>query len=55
MFSIFQKIIFLLRALFYRLLIPGGGGAVVTRDIPPYSVAVGVPAKVVRTRTKENV
>ena len=27
-----------------------GAGAVVTKDIPPYSVAVGVPAKVVRSR-----
>lgn len=27
-----------------------GAGAVVTKDIPPYSVAVGVPAKVVRHR-----
>lgn len=26
-----------------------GAGAVVTKDIPPYSVAVGVPAKVVKT------
>lgn len=25
-------------------------GAVVTKDIPPYSVAAGVPAKVVRSR-----
>ncbi len=28
-----------------------GAGAVVTKDIPPYSVAVGVPAKVVSKRT----
>lgn len=26
-----------------------GAGAVVTKDIPPYSIAVGTPAKVVRT------
>ena len=25
-----------------------GAGSVVTKDIPPYSVAVGVPAKVIR-------
>lgn len=30
-----------------------GAGAVVTKDIPPYSVAVGVPAKVIKSR-KEN-
>jgi len=27
-----------------------GAGSVVTRDIPPYSIAVGSPAKVVRSR-----
>ena len=27
-----------------------GAGSVVTRDIPPYSVAAGVPAKVIRSR-----
>ena len=26
-----------------------GAGSVVTRDIPPYCVAVGVPAKVIKT------
>lgn len=29
-----------------------GAGAVVTKDIPPYSMAVGNPAKVIRSRTK---
>ena len=28
-----------------------GAGAVVTKDLPAYSVAVGVPAKIVRSRT----
>lgn len=27
-----------------------GAGSVVTRDIPPYSVAVGIPAKVIKER-----
>ena len=27
-----------------------GAGAVVTKDIPPYSIAVGVPAKVIGRR-----
>lgn len=27
-----------------------GAGAIVTRDIPPYSIAVGVPCKVIRRR-----
>lgn len=27
-----------------------GAGAVVTHDIPPYSVAVGIPAKVIKSR-----
>ena len=27
-----------------------GGGSVVTKDIPPYSIAVGVPAKVIKQR-----
>ena len=26
-----------------------GAGAIVTKDIPPYSVAVGVPARVIKT------
>lgn len=30
-----------------------GAGAVVTKDLPPLSVAVGVPAKVVRSRKSE--
>ncbi|TKG89891.1 CatB-related O-acetyltransferase [Puteibacter caeruleilacunae] len=32
-----------------------GGKAVVAKDIPPYSIAVGNPAKVVRTRFPEEV
>lgn len=30
-----------------------GAGSVVTHDLPPYSVAVGVPAKVIRKRTEK--
>lgn len=32
-----------------------GAGALVTKDIPDYSVAVGVPAKVVKTRTHREI
>ncbi len=32
-----------------------GSGAVVTKDIPPYAVAVGVPAKVIKMRFDEAV
>ncbi|MDC0359036.1 acyltransferase, partial [Oligoflexia bacterium] len=28
-----------------------GAGAVVTKDLPPYSIAVGTPAKVIKMRT----
>lgn len=31
-----------------------GAGAVVTKDIPPYSIAVGVPAKVISSRIPTN-
>lgn len=31
-----------------------GPNAVITKDIPPYSVVVGVPAKIINTITKEN-
>lgn len=31
-----------------------GAGAVVTKDIPDYAVAVGVPAKVIKYREKQN-
>ncbi|MBD2139793.1 acyltransferase [Anabaena sp. FACHB-1237] len=30
-----------------------GAGAVVKKNIPPYSIAVGVPAKVIKTRTDQ--
>jgi len=30
-----------------------GAGSVVTKDIPPYSIAVGVPAKVIKKRNTE--
>ncbi len=30
-----------------------GAGAVVTKDIPPYAVAVGIPARVTRYRFKK--
>ncbi|WP_066424261.1 DapH/DapD/GlmU-related protein [Anabaena sp. 4-3] len=31
-----------------------GAGAVVTKDIPPFSVAVGVPARVIKSRIAQN-
>lgn len=31
-----------------------GAGSVVTKNIPPFSVCVGVPAKVIKTRGKNN-
>ena len=30
-----------------------GAGSVVTKDIPPYAIAVGVPAKVIKYRFTE--
>jgi galactoside O-acetyltransferase len=30
-----------------------GAGAVVNKDIPPYSLAVGVPAKVIKNLKEE--
>jgi acetyltransferase-like isoleucine patch superfamily enzyme len=32
-----------------------GSGAVVTKDIPPYSIAAGVPAKVLRKRANKGI
>ena len=32
-----------------------GANSVVTRDVPPYSVAVGAPARVIRKRTGEEI
>lgn len=32
-----------------------GAGSIVTKDIPPYSIAVGVPAKVIRKRFDDNI
>jgi acetyltransferase-like isoleucine patch superfamily enzyme len=32
-----------------------GAGAVVTKDIPPFSVAVGIPAKVIKSRVNQGI
>ena len=32
-----------------------GAGSVVTKDIPPYSIAVGNPCKVIKTINHENI
>ena len=32
-----------------------GAGSIVTEDLPPYSIAIGSPAKVIRTFTKEDI
>ena len=32
-----------------------GTGAIVTKDIPPYAIVAGVPAKIIRYRFDENI
>jgi serine acetyltransferase len=32
-----------------------GAGAVVTKDIPPYAIAVGIPAKVIKYRFDKDI
>ena len=32
-----------------------GAGAVVLKDVPPYAIVAGIPAKVIRNRFPENI
>lgn len=32
-----------------------GGGAVITRDVPPYAIVVGNPGRVIKYRFKDNI
>lgn len=32
-----------------------GTGAIVTKDVPPYAIAVGIPAKIIRYRFSQEI